>query len=213
MKTDDLIALLATGVEPVAPHLAAKRFATALLVGGAGALALMLTRYGVRADLAQAALAPMLWVKLGFALAVAVPALVLTTRMARPGMQPGQAWVGVALPWAAITLAALVVLWGAPPQERLGLVLGRTWLGCAFSISFIASPVFVGLLWALRGLAPTRLALAGACAGLLAAAVGTLVYALHCPEVEVPFLAVWYVLGLLIPTMAGALIGPRLLRW
>ena len=112
-----------------------------------------------------------------------------------------------------ISILGAVVLWDAPPQERLGLIFGRTWLGCAFSISFIASPVFVGLMWALRGLAPTRPALAGACAGLLAAAVGALVYALHCPEVEAPFLAVWYVLGLLIPTALGASLGPKLLRW
>lgn len=213
MKTDDLIAMLATGVAPVDPHLVAKRFATGLLLGGAGAFALMLMGYGIRPDLAQAAQAPMLWVKLGFAFVIAVSSLALTERLARPGVRPGRAWVGVALPWAAISFMGLVVLMGAPPQERLGLVLGSTWLSCALSISLIASPVFVGLVWALRGLAPTRLGLAGACAGLLAAAVGALVYALHCPEVEAPFLAVWYVLGLLIPTVVGALIGPKLLRW
>jgi hypothetical protein len=213
MKTDDLIAMLATGVEPVDPHQAAKRFATALLAGGAGAFALMLMGYGIRPDLAQAALAPMLWVKLGFALLIAASSLVLTERLARPGVRPGRAWVGVALPWLAISAMGLVVLLNAPPDARLGLVLGRTWLTCAFSISLIASPVFVGVLWALRGLAPTRLRLAGASAGLLAAAVGTLVYALHCPEVEAPFLAVWYVLGLALPTAVGALVGPKLLRW
>ena len=213
MKTDELIAMLATGVAPVDRHLAAKRFSTALLAGGAGAFALMWMGYGIRPDLAQAALAPMLWIKLGFALAVALSALVLTTRLTRPGVRPGHAWIGVLLPWLAISTLGAVVLWDAPPPDRLGLVLGRTWLSCAFSISFIASPVFAGLLWALRGLAPTRPALAGACAGLLAAAVGALVYALHCPEVEAPFLAVWYVLGLLIPTAVGAWIGPRLLRW
>ena len=78
MKTDDLIAMLATGVAPVDPHLVAKRFTTALLLGGTGAFALMLMGYGIRPDLAQAALAPMLWVKLGFALAIAVSALVLS---------------------------------------------------------------------------------------------------------------------------------------
>ncbi len=213
MKTDDLIAMLATGVEPIDPHQAAKRLATALLAGGACAFVLMLLGYGIRPDLAQAAQAPMLWVKLGFAGVVAVSALVLTERLARPGMRLGRAWVGVALPWLALSVMGLAVVLNAQPDARLGLVLGRTWLSCALSISLIASPVFVGLLWALRGLAPTRLALAGASAGLLAAAVGALVYALHCPEVEAPFLAVWYVLGLLIPTSAGAVIGPQLLRW
>ena len=213
MKTDDLIAMLATGVAPVDPHLVAKRFAIALLLGGAVAFALMLMGYGIRPDLAQAALAPMLWVKLGFALVIAASSLVLAERLARPGVRPGKVWMGVALPWLAISAMGLVVLLNAPPDARLGLVLGRTWLTCALSISLIASPVFAGVLWALRGLAPTRLRLAGASAGLLAAAVGTLVYALHCPEVEAPFLAVWYVLGLALPTAVGALIGPKLLRW
>lgn len=213
MKTDDLIAMLATGVAPVDPYLVAKRLATALLVGGAGALALLLMGYGIRPDLAQAARAPMLWVKLGFAFVIAASSLVLTQRLARPGVQPGKAWLGVVLPWIALSVAGLVVLLQAQPEARLGLVLGRTWLSCAFSISLLSLPAFAGLAWALRGLAPTRLGLAGACAGLLAAAVGTLIYALHCPEVEAPFLAVWYVLGLLIPTVAGAMLGPRWLRW
>ena len=68
-------------------------------------------------------------------------------------------------------------------------------------------------LWAMKGLAPTRLALAGAGAGLLAGALGALVYALHCPELAASFLAVWYVLGIAIPALAGALLGPRVLRW
>jgi len=69
------------------------------------------------------------------------------------------------------------------------------------------------VLWAIRGLAPTRLRLAGAAAGLLSGAVGALVYCLHCPELEAPFLGFWYLLGMLIPTAVGALLGPRLLRW
>jgi hypothetical protein len=40
-----------------------------------------------------------------------------------------------------------------------------------------------------------------------------LVYALHCPELAAPFLAIWYLLGMLIPTAIGAWLGPRPLRW
>jgi hypothetical protein len=57
------------------------------------------------------------------------------------------------------------------------------------------------------------LALSGAGAGLLAGALGTLVYALHCPESAAPFIGIWYVLGIAIPTLAGAMLGPRVLRW
>jgi hypothetical protein len=28
-----------------------------------------------------------------------------------------------------------------------------------------------------------------------------------------PFIGTWYLLGMLIPAAAGAMIGPRLLRW
>jgi len=43
--------------------------------------------------------------------------------------------------------------------------------------------------------------------------LGALVYCLHCPELEAPFVGSWYLLGMLIPGLAGGLLGPRLLRW
>ena len=97
--------------------------------------------------------------------------------------------------------------------ERTALIFGDTWKTCPFSIAMLSLPLLAATLWAMKGLAPTRLALAGASAGLLAGAMGALVYALHCPESTLPFLATWYVLGMAIPTLAGALLGPRLLRW
>ena len=81
------------------------------------------------------------------------------------------------------------------------------------SSAMLSAPVFVAVIWAMRGLAPTRLRLAGAAAGLLAGAVGTLVYSVHCPEVEAPFIGFWYLVGMMIPTTVGAVLGPRLLRW
>jgi hypothetical protein len=74
-------------------------------------------------------------------------------------------------------------------------------------------PAFIAVFWALRGLAPTRLRLAGACGGLLAGTIATAAYCVHCPEMQVPFWATWYTLGMLLPTAAGAALGPRLLRW
>ena len=67
-----------------------------------------------------------------------------------------------------------------------------------------SAPALAACLWALKGAAPTRLAWSGAGAGLLAGALGTLVYALHCPEMAAPFLAVWYLLGMAIPTAVMA---------
>jgi len=55
--------------------------------------------------------------------------------------------------------------------------------------------------------------LLGLCAGLLAGAAGAVVYALHCPELDAPFLFVWNSLGMLLPAALGAGLGPKLLRW
>lgn len=93
------------------------------------------------------------------------------------------------------------------------MVLGNTWRTCPINIAVLSIPAFVTVFWAMRGLAPTRLRLAGAASGLLAGSLATLIYSLHCPEMSVAFWAVWYVLGMLVPTVIGALLGPRLLRW
>jgi len=93
------------------------------------------------------------------------------------------------------------------------LLLGGSARVCPLSIAVISSPLFAALMWTLRGLAPTRLRLTGAVAGAAAGALGALVYTLHCPELAAPFLAVWYVCGILIPMSIGASLGPRLLRW
>jgi hypothetical protein len=110
-------------------------------------------------------------------------------------------------------LLSAYALLGAPPSERVELVMGSTWEYCLYYVPTLSVPVLVATLWAMRGLAPTRLSLAGAAAGLLAGAIGALIYALHCPEMEAPFIGVWYVAGMLIPTVAGALLGPIVLRW
>jgi hypothetical protein len=213
MKTDDLIALLSTGLEPVQTGAARQRLQWAVLGGLAGGLLVMLALYGLRKDIGAAALLPMFWFKLAFPLAVALPALVLTARLGHPGRRAGRMWLALPLPWVALSALALLALFDAAPEARAGLVLGSTWASCAFNIALVSLPGFVGLLWALKGLAPTRPALAGACAGLVAASLGTMVYALHCTEMQAPFLAVWYALGMLLPTAAGALLGPKLLRW
>jgi hypothetical protein len=121
--------------------------------------------------------------------------------------------LALAAPVLALWALATVVLVAAEPAQRSGLVMGETWAECPVSILALAAPAFVAVLWAMRGLAPTRLALAGAVAGLLAGAIGALVYALHCPELAAPFLGMWYVAGIAAATLIGALVGPRILRW
>ena len=110
-------------------------------------------------------------------------------------------------------LLASFLLIGADFEQRHVLLFGRTSKSCPWLIALLSVPVFVAVIWAMKGLAPTRLRVAGGAAGLAAGAVGALIYCLHCPEMAAPFIGTWYLLGMLIPTAAGAVLGPRLLHW
>ena len=213
MKTDELISMLARGADAVKPHALRRRYALALGWGAFGAIVLMATMLGVRPDLAEATRLPMFWVKLAFPAALLAGALLAVLRLSRPGARLGPAPAAIAAPVLAMWLLAAIVLLGAAPGERDELVLGQSAASCPLIIAFLAVPLFGAVLWAMRGLAPTRLVLAGAAAGLLSGAGGALVYALYCPEMAAPFIGIWYLLGMLIPTALGAMLGPRLLRW
>ena len=213
MKTDDLIRLLAADTLPVERRAAPRRVALALLAGVPLALAIVALLYGLRPDLAQAVQWPMFWLKLMFGVAIAAGGFVALQRLGRPGVPMGSSWLVMAMPVLLVWAMAAFVLAAAPQDLRVSLVLGETWRTCTASIAFISLPVFIAAFVALRTLAPTRPAWAGACAGAMAGGAAAAVYALHCPELAAPFLAVWYVLGIAVPVAAGALLGPRLLRW
>lgn len=213
MKTEDLVKVLATRAGPVERNAAAHRFATALGWGTCAAILIMAIRLGVRPDIRAAALLPMFWMKLVFPLAGAACAIRIALRLARPGMRIGRAPALFAALLLTIWTAGALVLLHASAEQRDYLIHGQSWKVCPYYIALISTPVFVAAIWAMRRLAPTRPALAGAAAGLVAGTIAVAVYALHCPEMEAPFLAIWYVLGMFIPVVVGALLGPALLRW
>lgn len=213
MKTDHLIRLLATEASAAPQHPLERRFALAMVLGFVAAVVLVLLGYGIRPDLAASMQLPMGWMKFGFAATLAAFAGAAVLRFARPGMRTSGVLLLSAAPVALLWAVAAWALAGAPPDMRLALVMGSSWRSCPFSIAALSLPGLVALLWAMRRAAPTRLRGAGAAAGLLSAALATLAYALHCPEMEAPFLALWYVLGIAVPTALGAALGPRVLRW
>ena len=213
MKTDELVTLLANGADAVEPHALERGYALALGWGAFGTTLMMAILLGVRPDIGEAAWLPMFWVKLAFPAALLAAALYATVRLSRPGVRLGRVPAAIAAPLLVVWLFSAVVLLNAAPADRLQLVLGDTWQDCPLTIAVLSVPLFGALLAVMRGLAPTRPALAGAAVGLLAGAGGALIYALHCPEMAAPFLGIWYVLGMSIPVAAGAAIGPWVLRW
>jgi hypothetical protein len=213
MKTDDLIGMLAGGAPVVETDGFRRRYVTALGWGAFGTLLLMTIWLGVRRDVADAALLPMFWVKLAFPAALLAGALMAALRLSRPGVRLGGAPLAMAAPVLAMWLLAVVVLFGAPPETRNQLVFGISWTECPLYIATLSMPAFVAALWAIKGFAPTRPALAGAASGLLAGTLGALAYSLYCPEMAAPFIGIWYLAGMLIPSVAGGVLGPWLLRW
>jgi hypothetical protein len=214
MKTDDLIAMLAAGDTGVDPQQAATRQWRGMSAGAAFAMALMLLFWGFNPRLLQDAMTqPQFWLKALFPLSLAALAWVLFQDLARPGARPKFAWALVGAPWLVVALLGASMLMSAPPTQHAELIFGTTWKLCSMSIALICAPVFVAALWVMRGLAPTRLALSGAMCGALAGGVGAFIYALHCPELATPFVAVWYGLGMLFWVVVGAFLGPKLLAW
>jgi hypothetical protein len=213
MKTDELISLLAADTAPVPRGATSRRLALALAAGLPVSAAIVAGLYHIRPDLRAAMHWPMFWFKLLFGVAVAASAFGALLRLGRPGVPLGARWLAIAAPVLLVWIMAAIVLADAPAGARAALVLGETWRSCTASIAFISLPVFGAALRALATLAPTRPRWAGACAGAFAGGTAAAVYALHCPELEAPFLAVWYVLGIAVPVAAGAWLGPRVLRW
>lgn len=213
MKTDDLIGLLSNQVTRVERGAVARRFAKALLLGALGSAILMSAIFGVRHDLGSVAQTGIFWAKLAYPLAIAIGAMLAVLRLGRPGARAGYTWVLVALPFVVVWVASGLLLGSAAPEARWPLVLGQTWRTCPFNILLLSVPTFPAVFWAVKSLAPTRLRLAGAVAGLLSSAIATIAYCLHCPEMSPAFWSVWYATGMAIPAGIGAWVGPKVLRW
>ena len=213
MRTDDLIAMLSHDEGPVNRRHLRATLAVVLSAGIVASGLLMVMTLGIRPDLATMMHFPMFWVKIAFPTLLALAALGIYWRSAHPGRRLGRATLGVAIPVVAMASFAMLVLIQADPGNREVLLFGTTWRTCPFNIALLAVPVFVGSLMFMRQLAPTRPRLAGAACGLLAGTTAAVVYALHCPEIAAPFIAVWYLLGMLLPAAIGALSGERLLHW
>jgi len=211
--TTDLMDTLAADLAPVRAHAVERRLGLALLGGAVIAFAGVIIGMGLRPDMPHALGTPMFWIKIAYALALALAGGWAVERLARPVGKLGHRAAWGLLPLVMIALAAVWQTMAASAAARMPLVMGTSAAYCPWLILLTATPMFAALVWAMRGLAPTRLALGGAAVGLTAGAAGAAIYALHCPEAGAPFVAIWYTLGIASAGAVGWLAGPRLLRW
>lgn len=214
MRTDELIDMLSTNVEPVKRGQVTRTLGIAVAIGAAGALGSALVALGVRQDLNSPGALGFLLLKLAFTGGVVVVASRFLIRLARPGGERKRRSALALAPFAAIVLLAALSLGSAPRSHWDEMVVHDIWLECLVSIPIIAIVPFAVLVWAVRRFAaPTDLGRTGAFVGLTAGGVSAMGYALHCTGDSLPFIALWYGGTIALCTLAGAMLGPRLLRW
>lgn len=213
MRTEDLIDVLGRSAQPVDRTIVGRRFAMALLIGGAFAVGVAVALLGTRPDLATTHAGGFVAAKLAFGAAIFSVAAFYLVRVARPGGEGRISFVVMGAPFLAAVAIAAAVLAGTPAAHWDRMVLGDEWVECLVSIPVIAIVPFAVVIWAARRAAPTDLVRAGAFAGLVAGSISAMAYALHCTDDSLPFVTVWYGGTIALCTLVGALAGPRLLRW
>ena len=211
MKTDELITMLSQGVGPAHRVSVAPRLLRAALVGGLVAATIVLTILGLIPN--EMFFEPGPWIKIAYASTLGLAAAWLFSRLGKPGASDTQALLCVLGVVMIMGFSGLMSYLGTPEAERATALMGHSWLVCPWAILGLSLPVMAGSFWAMKGLAPTNLPLAGAACGLFSGSVAALVYALACTEPAAPFIAIWYTLGIAMCGALGALLGPKLLNW
>lgn len=214
MQTNDLIARLA-GDAPAVPKAAlSRRFALGMIAGGVVTFALVVAWLGLRPDMDAAMHGMRFWMKAVYTMWVALAALPLATALSRPEGRVGRApWLALAAGPALMLLMTLTELARTPASGWHALIVGSSVMHCSWRILLLSVPIYAGLAWVFRRLAPTRLALAGLAAGLIAGGLSATLYGLHCQETSITFVTLWYTLGMALAGALGAATSRWLLRW
>ncbi|PJI41028.1 NrsF family protein [Ferrovibrio sp.] len=212
MKTDDLIHAIAEDAAPTGLH--PQRSLALALAGAVTAVAILFwLLLGPRGNALASLAEPRFVLKFLVTLGLVAAAIGLVQRLIRPG-----AAVGI---WrSALLLAPGLLLIGiagelvtVPSGSWMTVLIGTNSRLCLTFIPLMGLAPLGLILLALRSGAPTRPALTGAVAGLIAGGISAAFYASHCPDDSPLFVATWYVLAIALLAGLGALLGRRLLRW
>lgn len=212
MDTDQLIRTLAADnahrARPVGTVLA-----LALLAAAPVSVALFLAILGVRPDVMTAMHNPFFDLKFVVTLALALSALTVGLHLSRPEASL-HGWMWLLLIPVAILAAGIGSEMMLPQRlPMMTRLIGSNSRICLSAIPLMSLPLLIAALIGLRHGAPTRPRLAGAIAGLLSAGFAATLYAAHCTDDSPLFVATWYTLAAAAVAAAGALAGPRVLKF
>lgn len=210
MKTDDLIEALSRDAAASGPSFR-QRLALALAVSAGSACLVLMLVIAPRRDLAAAFQTLLFDLKMALVATLAVAMLALLKASFRPEGR---------LPLAVLAIPVVLLLFGIGhelatqiPSNYGARLVGRNARFCLTWIPVMSLVPLAAFLALLRGGAPADATRAGAIAGLAAGSVAAVFYGLHCTDDSPLFVATWYTLAIGLVTMAGALIGRRLLAW
>jgi hypothetical protein len=213
MKTEDLIAILSTRVENVDTRGPQRNLFRAIILSLAVTIGGIVLWTGVRHDIDHLRELMFLMLKVGLGTLIILGGALVLARLGRPGAETffdTRSYRAAAPGLGLLAVAAMLAL---PLFHLLQHDAKGDWLECLISIPVIAVVPFAAVVWAMRKMAPTKLRLTGAAIGLVAGGVSSIGYALHCTDDSLFFITAWYGAAVAICVLAGALLGPRLLRW
>ena len=211
MDTEDLISKLSA--TPRAAPMDDRRMMALTFGAVVLPLALFLGTLGVRHGLGLALSNPIVVVKTVLPLVIFALALPELPRLTRPEGTHETKLYRLALPiLAALALFVLTLFNPEALASRLegGLIGVVECVGLISLLSIV--PVWVGLRQLGQG-AVTRPGFAGALAGFVAGSGTAAGYSLFCTRDNPLFYLVWYSVAIGLATLAGSLLGRRMLRW
>lgn len=209
MRTDELIRLLTYDARPVLPFRIV--FQMAALAGVAVSGVLFFALIGVRPDFAYALRTEQFLLKFAVTVPLAIGAGGLALAIATPGA-PRAMWLAfLILASAVLAGAALADLWSLPPASWQTAMLGHNARFCLTLIPMLSIGPFASLFAVLRQGAPANPGIAGASAGLAAAAIAATYYAANCDDDSPLFIMFWYTIAVGFVVACGYRLGRRYL--
>ena len=212
MDTNELIRTLAADARrPATPLSTAWWAATGLAI--ALAAAAFFAMLGPRPDIATAAETYRFLFKFLVTITLAASAFSSARALSRPGENWRKAILYLAVAPALIAMAVIVELFTLPSDSWSATLIGTNSIACLTYIPLIGIGPLAIFLWTLHYGAPTRPALAGAVAGLLAGGIAATFYAAKCTDDSPLFIATWYTLAITALAILGAASANWFARW
>jgi hypothetical protein len=167
---------------------------------------------GMRADIAAAAETMRFLFKFVVTLALFATAAAALFALARPAEGSRRAWLLLLAP-VLLVMAVILEMILMPSETMRERWIGTNSMVCLSFIPLIGLGPLAAFLVGLRHGAPTKPALAGAVAGLVAGGLAATFYAAHCTDDSPLFVVTWYTAAIAILAVLGAIGGKIFARW